>query len=348
MIMVLMFRNRLRRAELTRQTGVGSPEPGGRRLPESSPISSPKWAPICLAICAGAVAATALVGCGDGSDSARPRIVAAMYPLEFIATEIAGAHADVVSLAGGAVEPHDQELTAKQRATVATATTVLYVKGLSPSVDSAVGEATNGMDALDVIGDRARAADPHMWLNPQLLVAVGEALAHRLEAADAAHSRQYRANAAALASTLTQLDADLRLATARCRERLLVTTHGAFAYFAGRYQFRQVNVLGTNPEAQPSPAMVARVISLMRESDVSSVYTEIGGSDDVAKTIAAETGARIRTLYPIETPVTGQTYLSMMRHNRDQVVAGQGCVRQVGGGSSIVTPDAAGTPGAAQ
>lgn len=286
-----------------------------------------------------ALTATTLVSCADRVENPRPQIIAALYPLEFVAEAVAGKHADVISLAAGAVEPHDQELTAQQRASISEATVVLYVKGLSPSVDEATSNRPNATDALGVIGGKARARDPHMWLNPLLLLDVARALASRLSDVDPTHRTDYQANADKLVAELTALDSSILAQTALCGQRLMVTTHGAFAYFASRYKFRQVNALGTNSEAQPSPAALARIVDIMRTSNTSTVYAEVGVEDAVARTLAAETGARIRTLYPMETPVAGEDYLSMMLHNREQVAAGQVCQRRIGGGSSIATPD---------
>ena len=332
--MVLMCRSR------QRERPHGLPVAGAWGTCASTPSAgSASWRlTAATAVLASLLGLTA-TACSTAEKSARPQVVVALYPLEFVASKVAGTHADVTSLAQGAVEPHDQELTAKQRASLASATTVLYLKGMSPSVDDAVSGASNAVDVLSLLGDKARARDPHMWLNPLLLAHVGEELASSLADFDPANRAAYSANATALQASLTELDAGIREATASCGQRLMVTAHGAFAYFASRYKFRQVNVLGTNPEAQPSPAVIARIVKVMREANVSSVYSEVGGDASIAATLASETGARVRTLYPIEVEVPGKDYFSMMAHNRDQVVAGQGCRRWVGGGPSIATPD---------
>ncbi len=328
--MVLMFRfQRVR--PVTRTCEARSPRLGRRRGSVSRVTA--------VTAVVVAVLAASVTGCRNSATEPRLQIVAALYPLEYVARKVVGTGADVTSLANGAVEPHDQELTAKQRASLANATQVLYIKGMSPSVDEAVSGASNATEVLSLLGDQARTRDPHMWLNPLLLAQVGQALASNLADIDPSNATSYATNAAALTASLTQLDSAIRTATARCDERLMVTTHGAFAYFASRYKFRQVNVLGTNPEAQPSPAVIARLVSVIRENKVSSVYAEVGGESSIAATLASETGTKVRLLYPIEVAVPGQDYISMMNHNLGQVVAGQVCVRRVGGGASLVTPD---------
>src|SRR4051812_47783636 len=68
-------------------------------------------------------------------------VVAAFYPLQFVAERVAGDHADVVELTKPGSEPHDLELSVAQTATVISADVVVYEKGLQAAVDAAVRQA---------------------------------------------------------------------------------------------------------------------------------------------------------------------------------------------------------------
>jgi zinc transport system substrate-binding protein len=80
----------------------------------------------------------------------------------------------------------------------------------------------------------------------------------------------------------------------------------------------QIGVEGLNPEAEPAPRDLARVVDLVRKDGVTTVYAETLVSPKLAHTIARETGAKSAILDPIEglTPKAiagGADYFSVMR-----------------------------------
>ena len=88
------------------------------------------------------LAAAACASTGSaGTPTSTPgqlRIVAAFYPLQFVAQRVAGDHATVANLTQPGAEPHDLELTPRQVASLTTANLVIYEKGFQPAVDEAV------------------------------------------------------------------------------------------------------------------------------------------------------------------------------------------------------------------
>ncbi|NBO46205.1 MAG: zinc ABC transporter substrate-binding protein [Actinobacteria bacterium] len=279
------------------------------------------------------VAAWMLTGCGSGNTPARPKplngpmkVVAAIYPLAYAAERIGGEDVTVSTLAATGVEPHEQELTAKQVGAVELADVVVYVKGLAGAVDAAVSQSSAVVvDALAAVGSGKRANDPHLWLNPLRLVEVGAALATNFSKVDPTHAANYQARARAFTSDLTHLDADIKSETKSCANRLLVTTHTSLGYFASRYGFRQVSVLGADPESEPTPATLARIIKFVKTNNITTLYGEVGHTSKALNTVAKETGAVVRLLQTLEAPPLGTDYPSAMRENAAVVVAGQKC-----------------------
>jgi zinc transport system substrate-binding protein len=277
--------------------------------------------------------ALVLAGCSSSSaPTGRLRIVASIFPLGYIARAVAGADADVTVLTASGVEPHDQELTAQKVRAIESADAIVYVRGLAPAVDAAVGAAVasharTAIDALAVIGTHRRSGDPHMWLNPQLLGMVASDLATQLARIHPADATTYRANAVAVRSDLAALDAEFRNATRSCQSQLLITTHTAFGYLAGRYGFRQVSILGANPEAEPTPATLVRIVKLIEDNHISTIYAESLGPSKVATTVAREAKVKVATLDTLESPPTASDYTTLMRQNQATIVAGQGCAK---------------------
>ncbi|WJV48815.1 metal ABC transporter substrate-binding protein [Streptomyces flavofungini] len=87
---------------------------------------------------------TALSGCSadaaDKNNEGKLDVVASFYPMEFLAKEIGGDDVEVTTLTEPGQEPHDLEISAKQTAQLENADAALYLKGLQPSVDEAIGQ----------------------------------------------------------------------------------------------------------------------------------------------------------------------------------------------------------------
>ena len=272
------------------------------------------------------------LGASGSTDPSRPTVVAAFYPLAYAAQRIGGDGVTVVSLTPPGVEPHDLELSATQVAQIAEADLVLYVPGFQPAVDEAVAQQApdRALDVTEGLPLRAGpdgATDPHVWLDPTAMSAIGGAVASRLAEIPQANAASIAAGAQALSSDLAGLDAEYRAGLASCRVRDLVVSHEAFGYLADAYGMTQVGISGLSPDAEPSPARLREVADLVKRDGVGTVYYETLVSPSVAETLAAETGATAAALDPLEGLADGSTddYLSVMRANLATLMQGQGC-----------------------
>jgi zinc transport system substrate-binding protein len=291
-----------------------------------------------------------LSGCGGGSASGEGRadVVAAFYPLAFVAEQVAGPRADITNLTTGGAEPHDLELTAQQVADVAEADVVVYEPGFQPAVDDAVEENAEGAvldvtqvvplgsgghaahegEAEDAHGHEELAGDPHVWQDPTKLATIAQGVRKTLSRADPANADTYRRNTAALVTRLRELDREFRAGLADCRRRTFVTSHAAFGHLAARYGLDMVAIAGISPDVEPSPARLAELETLVRERGVTTVFSETLASPALARTLAEEVGVRTAVLDPVEglTEATAdQDYFSLMRQNLAALRAANGC-----------------------
>ena len=170
--------------------------------------------------------------------------------------------------------------------------------------------------------------DPHFWLDPTRLAAVGEAIADRLAQSDPAGAAAYRANAAAFTAQLTTLDAEVETGLATCTNRDLVTGHSAFGYFAERYGFTQEPISGLSPDLEPRASDLAHVVEFVREHDVRTIYAETIASPLITQALARETGARVAVLDTVEgisDESAAADYPGVMRANLATLRLGQDC-----------------------
>jgi len=268
---------------------------------------------------------------GESRASEQPELIAAFYPLEFVAAEIVGRHATVTNLSPPGVEPHDLELAPDQVRSLAQADLVVFIGGgFQPAVEDIIDELSGipTIDALDtqdeLIG--AGGADPHVWLDPTRLALVGNVIAREMAAIDAGNADVYRDNSAALAGALNALDEEYSAALEDCERNELVVSHEAFRYLTDRYRLEQVGVSGIDPESEPSPGRLAEVAELARERGVTTIFFEEQVAPDIAEVIADEVGARVQVLDPLEfKPEGGLDYLDVMRSNLDSISVALGC-----------------------
>jgi zinc transport system substrate-binding protein len=268
-----------------------------------------------------------LAGCAAFSDAApdtsgKIQVAAGFYPLAYAAERVGGRWVTVENLTTPGGEPHDLTLDPVRVAEVARARLVVYETGLQAAVEDAVGTNATGLklDAAAVIDlriDRDGHTDPHFWHDPLLMARLGDAIADKLIQTDPGHADAYRAGAAGLRADLEALDAKFTAGLAHCARDTVVVSHDAFGYLA-RYGLRFEPIAGLAPGAEPSPADLARLQTLIRDDGITTVFYESLLGPGVAEQLARDTGARAAVLDPIEgltDQTAGEDYLSLMRAN---------------------------------
>ncbi|MEU7960008.1 MULTISPECIES: metal ABC transporter substrate-binding protein [Micromonospora] len=284
---------------------------------------------------------------GAGADPDRVDVVAAFYPLQFVAERVGGDAVTVTNLAKPGAEPHDLELNPRQVGQVSEAELVFYLKGFQPAVDEAVAQnaADRAFDVTTVAPLRDATADghdhegedghaeesggkdPHLWLDPTRLATVADRLAERLGAVDPDRAADYTTRARTLRGELEKLDTEYAAGLKTCQRREIVVSHAAFGYLAERYQLEQIGLTGLTPDTEPAPQRLAEVAREAREHRATTIFFETLVSPKVAETIAAEVGAKTAVLDPIEglSADGGGDYLSVMRTNLTTLRTALGC-----------------------
>jgi zinc transport system substrate-binding protein len=276
--------------------------------------------------------ATAACGSARASVPARPTVVTSFYPLRFVVERVVGDRMAVHDLTPAGTEPHDLELTTRQTAALSKAKLVVYLATLSPAVDDAVKlvASASRFDVasaarLDLVGDHG--SDVHFWLDPTRLASVADAVSAKLTELDPAGASTYASNATTLRNDLERLDAEVAEGLSSCQSNTIVTSHDAFAYLARRYNLTQHGINGPFPDVEPTSRDIATAVQFVQANDVRTIYTESLVSAGSANAVAAETGAAVAELNPIETVTAeGADYLSMMRGNLAALRRGQVCV----------------------
>ena len=119
-------------------------------------------------------------------------------------------------------------------------------------------------------GRRSHETDPHFWLDPLSVVRYAENIRDALSELDPAGADAFRANAAAYAEQLRELDRWIagEVSADPAERRLLVTNHESLGYFADRYGFRIVGTVipSVSSGATPSAKELAALVGVLKQT----------------------------------------------------------------------------------
>lgn len=184
-------------------------------------------------------------------------------------------------------------------------------------------EVAQGIAAIAVAGapGHGHEPDPHAWQDVRHALHYVARIADGLCAADAPHCAGYRSRAAALTLRLRALDAEIRAGWAAVpqAQRVVITTHEAFGYYAAAYGVRFLAAQGLSSATEPSPRAVAVLVRQVRSSGSRALFLERTGDTRLMQRIAQETGVAIGgTLYADALSGSdgpASSYEALMRHN---------------------------------
>jgi zinc transport system substrate-binding protein len=296
---------------------------------------------------------TALAACGGDDDaSASVTVAAAFYPLEEAARGVGGDLVEVIGITPPGQGPHDLQLAPKQVEQIVDADVVFLLgRNFQPQVEDVArgaGDDTTVVDLLDAVellpvdpqlaGTQGEVdgevldgdVDPHVWLDPARMIAMVEVMVDTLSRTNPDDADEYRTNADAYLEDLVGLDAEYRTALAECQSRVIVTSHRAFGYLAEQYGLRQIPIAGVSPDAEPDPRTLEAIADEAMAEGVTTIFLEELAPPDLAETVAAEIGAELSLLDPIEGLTgdqieNGTSYAAIMRENLERLVDGLGC-----------------------
>lgn len=299
------------------------------------------------------LAALFLTGCGSTPQSGDEavRVLASTSFLADIAQNVAGDRLTVSSLLPIGADPHAYQAAPSDVSRIAESDVLIlngveYEHFIEPLLENAGGErlvieATTGLTPHEMEehgheGEEEHAegeehaheaGDPHMWLDPNLVVTYVENIRDGLSQADPEGAEVYKSNAEAYISQLKELDAWIiqQVSSIPAERRLLVTNHEALGYFAERYIFEVVDTIlpSFSSEASASAQEIAAAVDAVRASGAPAIFLGEVENADLANQIASETGVLVVDNLYFESLTDGApapTYIDMMKHNVTQIV----------------------------
>jgi zinc/manganese transport system substrate-binding protein len=172
--------------------------------------------------------------------------------------------------------------------------------------------------------------DPHAWQDPTNVIEYVKSLTEALVRLDPAGEAEYRNNAMKYTVQLQALDAWVRAQYARfpAEKRRIITSHDAFGYHGAHYGIEFLAPQGMSTESEASAKDVARLVQQIRREKIKAVFMENMSSPKLIQQLSRDAGVTLAgELYPdalSKENGPAKTYLILIRHNVEEIVAALG------------------------
>ena len=284
------------------------------------------------------LAALFLASCGSApkSNDNTLRVLASTTFLADITQNIAGDRVKVESLLPVGADPHSYQAAPVDVAKISESDLLIlngleyeaFIKSLLENAggERMIVEATAGLSPRKDAGNE-QGVDPHMWLDPNLVITYVENIRDGLIKVDVQGAETYKANADVYIAQLKDLDAWIveQVNTIPAERRLLVTNHEALGYFAERYGFEVAGsvIPSFSSNAAPSAQEMASLIDAIKKINAPAIFLDTADNNTLAQQIADETSVTIVGDLHLESLTEGApaaTYIDMMKYNVSRIV----------------------------
>ena len=162
--------------------------------------------------------------------------------------------------------------------------------------------------------------DPHIWVSPARAAKQAQNIYNAIVGMDPENKDYYEKNLNSLLDELNKLDHAIKEASKSFKSNVIVVSHKAFGYLAKDYGLKQIAIRGVNPEEEPSPAQMARLVKECKAHKVKYIFFEKLVSPKLSETLAREVGAKTLVLSDVAalTPDEvreGKDYITIMYEN---------------------------------
>ena len=273
----------------------------------------------------------------------RLQVVTSFYPLYEFTKAVGGDKIDLTTLIPFGVEPHDWEPSPQKISQLQNADLIIYNgigfdSWLKDRVDkSKLVDVSDGVHLIELQQEDKGSTnvkssfDPHIWLDPIIAKNISKSISSYLIKLDPTNSDYYKQNTDRFVEQLDLLDDHIKKSLSDCKLNEFISFHEAFQYLANRYGLTQYSVQGLSPEGEILPQQISKIISLAKNLNISTIYSEDLRDPRLAEILASEIpNGNVLVLSPIEgidkvEQENNISYIDKMKTNINNLAIGLGC-----------------------
>ncbi len=240
---------------------------------------------------------------------------------------------EVTAIIPDGAEPHDFEPKAKDLAGLSSARVFVYngsgMESWAEKAVKAVGnknliavDASKGIEPIQSgeTGENGQ-YDPHVWLSPKGAETEAQNIRDALVRADPSSAEAFRQNCAAFVSQMESLHSEYVVKFQSAKSESFVTGHAAFAYLCRDFGLKQNSVEDVFAEGEPSAQKLAELVNYCKKNGVKTIFVEDMVSPEVSRTLASQVGAKVETIYTMESSENGKSYADRMKADLGEICA---------------------------
>jgi zinc transport system substrate-binding protein len=288
----------------------------------------------------------------------KPIIVTTLFPFYDFTNKLVGDAAEVSLLLPPGVEPHSFEPTPQDIIKIQEADVFIYTGDImEPWVANIVANipesvkiinASEGIALIESTDDHSHDddhdhedekkekksdsnLDPHFWLDFSNSIIATQTISKEISSLNIIDNTNLENNTNDVISSLNQLDTDYKSTLAKCKNKtILQAGHRTFEYLANRYNLSYITTDELSPNSDTSAKDIAKLISEIRKTKSTTIFTEELVEPRIANTIASETGASVLELNGAHNISSEQfkskiSFVDIMRQNLENLSIGLEC-----------------------
>lgn len=269
------------------------------------------------------------------SNGELPTIVVTTNILGDIVTQAVGDLAEVEVVMPVGADPHDFAPSARQAESMENADLLVtngagFEEGMREVIEQVESSGTpvfsfaDQVELIEFSGEEHIVDDPHIWNDPSRMITAVEAFGVEFASLGGVDAAAVEAQVQSYVDELTALDAEMEdtLSTIPAEQRVLVTNHVVFGYFADRFSFEVVGAVipSSTTNAEPSTAEVEALVALIEQEQIPAIFADTSSPSRLAGAIASSASGDVQVvaLYSesLGEPGSGaDSYLTMMATN---------------------------------
>ena len=260
------------------------------------------------------------------------KVVTCFSILEDLVTELGGKRVSIINLVGRNSDAHIYQPKPSDAVAIAKADLVImnglgfegWVARLLENQGKSPKRlvASQGVDTLMSEDD----IDPHAWQSFKNIRVYVDNITRVLVDINPKYKNEFERYNKIYKQKLHLLEQDLSKQVDKIpkHQRIVVTSHDAFAYLGREFGIQFMAPMGFSTDSEPTASDVAKLIDQIKAQGVKALFVENISNPRLLEQIASETGIKIGgNLYSDALGNVGgpsETYLKMMRHNIESII----------------------------
>ncbi len=156
--------------------------------------------------------------------------------------------------------------------------------------------------------------DLHIWLSPSQSKIQAATIAKALSEIYPEHKAIYQKNLQTFLSELDALDQDISGILQPLKNRVIMVSHPAYAYFCRDYALKQTSIEFEGKD--PTPRQLTTLLDAARQQQIKTIFVQMQYNNKGARLIAQHIGAKVVNLDPYS-----ESYFESMREIARQFAA---------------------------